>query len=267
LFKGYGIHCYGVRGTISNCYFKGTNGYVIYDVAAVTVEDNIIEDNNCNNNPCIYSQVYSYSAEFEVRPIHRNELYRNNGANIVQYHSSYGVAIFSNNTLFNNTVNNPATEAPLLFNEFIEAQYNYFANPACTYEVIVVTPSSQPSQNLTLNYWGSSDEREVIDKIYDFADDSTKARVLYLPYLMSMDPNDLSPNETTLTFIGPNSTIAGDMTEDVHLPIEHSPYTATGTIVVDEGLTLSIDPGVIIRFKTSASNNKFSFNQYLIKFF
>jgi hypothetical protein len=249
---GNGINTQAVIGTVSNCTFRSMRGALIDNVGALDVEDSLFEDNNCFLFPCVKIRQFSSSQEYRVRPIVRNEFIRNNGENIVQIQASSTV-IFSNNTMLDNTVRNAVYQAPLSFNGQLKGNYNYFVNPSCTYEVIVETFVNTPDNNLTLNYWGVTEENQVELKIYDIEENAIRARALYIPYLMSMDPNDLSPIKLPPPFLGPNSTISGVMSEDVHLTIDLSPYTVIGTATVDVGRNLTIDPGVIILFDASTS--------------
>jgi hypothetical protein len=216
--------------------------------------DSLIENNNCGTVSCLYFQYWLANPGWESRSILRNHFVGNRGTHIIEMGSIFGtLARFSNNTMTNNSVNTPASGGALTFNGMLQGYYNLFNNPEITYDVRVMTATNQPDQNFTLNYWGSADEAHVVTRIYDFTDDSQRAKALYLPYLLSTDPTDLSPSETTLSFIGPNSTIAGETTEDLHFKLEDSPFTATGTVIVGQGFTLTIDPGVVIQFQTSAS--------------
>jgi hypothetical protein len=66
--------------------------------------------------------------------------------------------------------------------------------------------------------------------------------------------NALDRNYLSLrNILGPNSELSGVMTEDVHLTIDLSPYTVTGTITVEVGLNLTIDPGVVLKFNAATS--------------
>jgi hypothetical protein len=175
------------------------------------ITDCLFEDNNCPSAACVYFTSYSSYATGNVIS---SEFYRNRGTHIVQYNSMVGTDTkFLNNTMYNNTVVNPSSGSPLTFNGILGGHYNFFSNPECNFELRILTAMNQPNQNFSLNYWGTSDEATVLSKIYDFTVDSTRAKAIYLPYLMSADHNDLSPIESTLSFIGPNSTISGETTE------------------------------------------------------
>jgi hypothetical protein len=199
------------QGTATRCVFRTISTQVAYTNGGLHFTDCLFEDNNCPSAACVYYTTYS---NYITGNVISSEFYRNRGTHIVQYNSIIGTdPNFSNNTMYNNTVTNPSTGSPLTFNGILGGHYNYFNNPACNFELRILTANNQPAQNFSLNYWGSSDEATVLSRIYDFNVDSTKAKAIYLPYLMSTDHNDLSPYETTLTFIGPNSTISGETTE------------------------------------------------------
>jgi hypothetical protein len=216
--------------------------------------ESLVENNNCGTVSCIYSEIYTSSSGWETRSIVGNHFVGNRGSHIVEIASTYGtLARFSNNTMTNNSVNTPSTGGAFTYNGMWQGNYNIFNNPQISYDLRVMTPTAMPDQNFTLNYWGTADEAIVVTRIYDVTDDSQRAKALYLPYLLSTDPSDLSPSETTLSFIGPNSTIAGETTEDLHFKLEDSPFTAIGTVIVGQGFSLTIDPGVVILFQPSAS--------------
>jgi hypothetical protein len=106
---------------------------------------------------------------------------------------------------------------------------------------------NQDPLDIKYNYWGSSEEVEVVESIWDFYDDSTRTRGTYLPYLLSPDLNgDISNTSTqVLQFIGDSSSVRGDLVENMTLTSIMNPYNLTGTLFIPQYTTLTIEPGVI----------------------
>jgi hypothetical protein len=111
----------------------------------------------------------------------------------------------------------------------------------------IVTTWDQAPLDIKYNYWGSSEEVDVVGSIWDFYDDSTRTRGIYLPYLLSPDPNGDISNSTTeaLQFIGDSSSVKGDLVENLTLTSMMNPYNLTGTLFIPQYTTLTIEPGVI----------------------
>jgi hypothetical protein len=98
--------------------------------------NSIFEDNNCQNSACVYYSVYS---NYDSGNIIGSHFIRNRGARIIEYNSVYGTTLFSNNTMINNTINSPSTEAALYLNNRVTVNYNIFDNPDIIMQVKIVT--------------------------------------------------------------------------------------------------------------------------------
>jgi hypothetical protein len=114
-------------------------------------------------------------------------------------------------------------------------------------QVRILTAWNQEPLDISYNWWGSSIEEDVVATIWDFFDDSTRTRGIYLPYLLSSDPNGDISNTTTkvLAFIGDSRSVRGDLVENLTLTSIMNPYNLTGTLFIPQYTTLTIEPGVI----------------------
>ena len=67
--------------------------------------------------------------------------------------------------------------------------HNNFCNLNLKYELYRDDPSTSSVADAAQNYWCIEDEEEIRELIFDFGDDSSKARVEYYPFLTAPDPN------------------------------------------------------------------------------
>lgn len=67
--------------------------------------------------------------------------------------------------------------------------HNNFCNSNIKYELYRNDPSTSSTLDATQNYWCSEDESEIMERIFDFFDDSSRGRVEYYPFLTEPDPN------------------------------------------------------------------------------
>jgi len=109
---------------------------------------------------------------------------------------------FNYNTWLNNNMTNGQRIVYLESGQKISFFGNTFKNPANLFELYVNLALFSDKINASFNYWGSvQSEAEVIAKIFDFKDDSSKAIVMYWPFLFSPNVNDVLYNATRLPII------------------------------------------------------------------
>lgn len=228
--------------------------YIIYidgtDAGLNEFTNNIVEDNICNSCWAIYLYQTSGGILFT-----NNTIFNNRGTRILQLQT-----LSATNLLFrgNRWIGNTATASPFttihlqsgVANVFYEES---FVNPNI-YEFYVAAPASIQRINATHNYWGVQTELEVMDKIRDFKDGANVATVEYWPFLLSEDPNDIGYNVTRAPIQQDCVIQAIDLSYDVQLDSVTCPeYLVTGTISVPSGFTLTIDPGVVLKFQSGVA--------------
>lgn len=159
---GYGLHLFGVKGVVDTSIFRNNNGHLLYMLGSVLVWDCTFEDNDCEIYQCIYVGVYSWSIEWSTGNITGNAFLRNNGPQLIDYANIVGdYSQFWNNTVYNNTLNNPINNGLLAINGKLIVRYNRFDNPDTFHDVNVITPVGNPNIDLSRNWWSTTDEAYV----------------------------------------------------------------------------------------------------------
>ncbi len=168
--------------------------------------------------------------------------------------------VFTNNTMIDNYVN----ESDIYYRDVRSAvlivstsdrfliRNNHFDNPGSLFELGVEIPVQSSQErviNVTNNYWGTTDESIIIDRIHDFGYCSRLASAQYFPFLISPSGNTVSALISRLLSITrPNSIVRGRVWSNTILAASGSPYVVTGDITVLPGKTLTIESGVELRF-------------------
>ncbi|XP_019646646.1 PREDICTED: uncharacterized protein LOC109487118 [Branchiostoma belcheri] len=98
------------------------------------------------------------------------------------------------------------------------------------------------------NWWGTADEQEIRYEIVDYDDWNDRAPVDYFPYLtgpdVSSQPADPSIRNITMT----TDDIGGRLNGEMHLTKSGSPYTIKKDLTILENASVTVEPGVQIRF-------------------
>ena len=89
------------------------------------------------------------------------------------------------------------------------------------------------------NWWGTADPNGIIASINDFLDDNTLAAIDFTPFLDGPGGN---PDNSW------DNRLYGNIQGNVTLAQGPDPYVLIHNLIVDVGETLTIDPGVEIRF-------------------
>jgi len=181
---GGGIYSNSGTVTITNNIISGNTAYIgggIYCNSSTTIINNIISGNTTSGSGGgIYC--FSYQVTITNNTISGNSA---NNATAVYYNSSDGKD-FKYNTITGNKATSNTNTYAVYVNTYPYFNYNNIYSDSSSYEIWF--NKSQGSSNLDAenNWWGSSDDTTVQDKIYDFVDDSTKAIVDYSPYATSI---------------------------------------------------------------------------------
>jgi hypothetical protein len=130
-------------------------------------------------------------------------------------------------------------------------QNNSFNNSESLFELGVGIPVQSSTElviNVSRNYWGTTDENQIADRIHDFGYCSRLASVEYFPYLISPFGRPVSSSVArTMHIVRPNGIVRGRVVNDTVLS-DSGPYVITGDISVLPGRTLTIEAGVDLRF-------------------
>ncbi|XP_072042918.1 uncharacterized protein [Amphiura filiformis] len=125
---------------------------------------------------------------------------------------------------------------------------NVFNNLLFPTELMVVGEHHGQNVNATGNWWGTTDEVQIQERIYDFSDRYEFGTIDYFPYLLSSDGSNVvsddSPREN-LAFQR-NNIIGGVVNETFYL--SGTDYTTDRDIIVPDDGQLVIQPGVTIHF-------------------
>lgn len=147
-----------------------------------TISNNIIADNSADEGGGIYSA-------FEWATIlNKNIIIRNTAKN---YSAIYNIKniiqntiAYNQNTDYNNTLNRTiylnTNPGPVVNNN------NIFNNSAF-YEVYDSDQQGGTNMEVSNNWWGTTDDTSIQNKIYDWFDDNTLGIVNYSPYLAKPD--------------------------------------------------------------------------------
>ncbi len=168
--------------------------------------------------------------------------------------------VFTNNTMIHNYVSESDTyyrdvrSAVLVVStsDRFLIKNNHFDNPGSLFELGVEIPVQSSQErviNVTNNYWGTTDENIIIDRIHDFGYCSRLASAQYFPFLISPSGNTVSSSVSRpMSITRPNSIVRGRVSSNTILAASGSPYVVTGDITVLPGNTLTIELGVELRF-------------------
>ncbi|XP_067680998.1 uncharacterized protein, partial [Haliotis asinina] len=124
---------------------------------------------------------------------------------------------------------------------------NVFENPNSTYDLIThELYNDQTFLDASGNYWGTTDQRGIRSRIYDFYHNISRAEILIDPYFTSKSM-DVTSNGTTMFTDDEPYDIGGVLQEDVLIRPDQR-LVVKRTIVVPEGKTLTILPNVTLTF-------------------
>ncbi|XP_034826785.1 protein bark beetle isoform X2 [Maniola hyperantus] len=132
----------------------------------------------------------------------------------------------------------------------VKVSRNLFGNNALQYTLVAGIKTAKINNLLDVveNWWGSADEKEIRNQIFDFDDWNNHAVATYMPYLLE----DSFDSSVSATF-SPENTInldelGGRLTSDLTLDARITPYIIKSDITVMPDVTLTINPGVVMEF-------------------
>jgi hypothetical protein len=139
-------------------------------------------------------------------------------------------------------------------------RHNFFEDTACQFALYSWVFDRSSPIDARFNYWGTTDEFQILqNRIYDQLDDTTRERIDAFPFLLSSNLSDVVDINAPRRTFSMDGGIQGLVLGNAVLPT--GTYSTIGDFVVDEGATLTIEPGTTIRF---GPNRGFSIKGTLI---
>lgn len=219
------------NSTSTNSVVKYTNiQYAKYGLnisgVAILVENNILE----NNLYGIYVQNSSTAT------INNNRI-RNNTDRGIDIRNGVSSATVSNNEIVNNgnygVVIEGVTASPtpvVNYNSIYgHRTYDFYAGSS--------SDASSIKVNAQANWWGTTNTKQISTNIRDYNEGSTYPVVDFSHYL---DREGGSPASGLV--------VSGPVSIDDTWTVLKGPYTAVGNITVKSAVTLTINPGVLVKF-------------------
>lgn len=149
------------------------NGGGVYTSRGLTVTSIVVNGNKAN----AYGGIYSGSDA----SISYCLLMNNSADNVAAiYCSGSNNLKLTCNTLINNT-SNPSTVILVKGYKNYTISHNNFCDNATKYDLDDGNPSSAPIIDVSQNYWCTDDEYAVTERIFDWYDDSLRARWNIIP--------------------------------------------------------------------------------------
>ncbi len=169
----------------------------------------------------------------------------------LDYHSNY---TFSRNSLVANGVRR---RYPLSYNAFsvaavisscrqISVTENFFQNPLFPWEFMLTASFRTYEIDAKYNWWGSKDENEIVNRIFDFRWRNYLARLSFSPFLASANLSDVFVMGDPRVNFRNGSVLGGYITDYIVLEKGDSPYTVTRDVVIYPNASLTIKKGVQI---------------------
>jgi len=128
---------------------------------------------------------------------------------------------------------------------------NLFLNPLMRFELLGGQASSMLENYLdaTENYWGTTEQPKIVDRIFDFDDWNSFAIVEYFPFLASDRFNSRKFIATKWRYIFDMSgNIGGRIAENLRLKPRSQPYIVERDLTVMKGVSLTIEAGTELQF-------------------
>jgi hypothetical protein len=162
-----------------------------------------------------------------------------------------GQQLILRNNIYNNTNTDASNNATFVLSGYIPVvRENFFENPNNKYEMSTSTQASTyytTQYNATNNWWGTSNERSIRNKIYDYFENLNLMSIIYFPYLASANLNDVVPNNAPRVPFEENSVIGGVLAgSTVRLTLAGSPYTVRENVFLTANATMIIDAGTFL---------------------
>ena len=196
--------------------------------------------------------------------LHGNSFVKNRAENIIyiDYHSFPEIrsAVLKNNTfeqnepenvdLFPHTFRRSTTRACIVVKEGnFTLRENVFENPGFPFEISTLRHDVRQVILAEFNWWGTSMECEIINRIFDFHRRVHLSPVDFFPYFISFNKiKSVSFNNSKPHCFLNGSTIGGALDRNLTLSSAGSPYTIREDVIVLPNATLAVPANVTLQF-------------------
>ena len=236
----------------------GIDGYY----AVVRIFKNRIENNNC-----LRGVVRLIGMEKELY-FGWNRIANNQGKYAVDLdlkgHSEYSEKVngtFEYNSIIGNT--NPfvsmakgATQMPTTYAvairgvQNITANRNLLNNPSLQYELVagITALNLVNTLNVKENYWGTTDQYKIRDRIFDFDDWNNFAIAEYFPFLTTSNPEGVLSSGQAIQIELDINELGGRIREDLTLPARNKAYVVVSDLTVMPNVKFTLQAGTELQF-------------------
>lgn len=237
-----------------------------------------ITGNSFRENDCLTGLIGFRGMEKKLR-IDGNLITNNNAKYVIQFRADSlseilgeVFAIFAYNKVSNNRFDGESKQLNLPYAGFRYNRWLADRNPTCVicfggiqkvriyrnllvdnklqYDLIAGVRSARLQNYLdaTENWWGSTDVKYILSRIFDFDDWNNHAEVLFRPFLVENNiDGSLSPSMVEKRTIDIDN-LGGRIFEDLALYRRGVPYMVNSDLTVMPGVTLTIHPGTHFEF-------------------
>ena len=251
---------------------KGNQNYGLYFFGPeifepnATVKNNVFEGNTGYTLRVVYSDRCHGSYPFPlIVNVLENIFFKNRGEYIifVDYNTlpDRRFMIMKNNTLSNNKCVRQfpskyirtKTQAVLaVHGGNFTVEQNSFDNPLCPHEMTTLFKDHERVIQARENWWGSTDECNVKERIFDFEDRVELAQIQYYPFLVHHNSTHVKLHNDTrpLCFLR-GTKLGGTLNRPVTLP-NGVIYQVTGDVIVLPKGILTMEENITLEFPLQA---------------
>ena len=135
----------------------------------------------------------------------------------------------------------------------VTVKRNAFDNPMFPHEIATLYIDHEIMYQAIENWWGTSDECKVKERIFDYEDRVELARIHYYPFLIYHNSSSVIIHNSTraLCFLQ-GTKVGGILNESITIPRNSGAYQVTGDVTVFSDGTLTIEENVTLEFDLKA---------------
>ena len=132
-------------------------------------------------------------------------------------------------------------------------KHNSFKNPLFPHEMVTLLKDHERFIQASENWWGSSDECKIKERIFDFGDRVELAKIHYYPFLDSFNSTNVKVHNGTRPFCFlQGNRLGGTLNKAVTLPSNSTAYQVIGDVTVLPKGILTIEANVTLEFPLQA---------------
>ena len=226
-----------------------------------------ISNNNFYDNVC-RTGLMTLNGMEKALNFNNNRMENNNCKYMVDFdlksHSEYSENVrgfFQNNVIINNrykyvtqglgTTNTPVTYAVAIQGvQNITARRNIFENRELQYELVAGITSLTLNSTLDVkeNYWGTTDQYMIKERIFDFDDWNNFAIADFFPFLSIGNPNGDLSNDKEIDIELDLNHLGGRIWKDLTLPARGMPYIVYSDLTVMPSVKFTLQAGTELQF-------------------